>query len=573
MYENSLEWFWRELDISECAVEKRFYFRQNVVEQSTASHLFRLLWLWRIIVADKRVVWEHISETFTESFRCPVDPWNEQLAVKQVLNQLNQMEESAASILREELHQHVVAEMKPIASSASPRAEVVKYREDGERRPYRIVPATGDAEGSIVCNAPLGPFAELLRVPRDKMFFLDTVRKHCDLGRVVYASSELSEAIGGEEQLLVLSLVYERFVVSTSHWKELLQACPETFPTVPAYWKWSDLAGLCGLDMLDDVLAKQTRLRQFHSEVVEVLPRVYDALVGSSGLEEAEFVACFSVENIMWARAVFDSRAFNLNIDGQVMLALVPGADMINHANRSDVLTRKVEPNEGDFVMQIGAGLTLEDMGRELWMSYGPLQNWELLQYYGFVLEENEHDKLPFPLDVVDASGETEDCVAVGQDAGEENWDVRRSDLINRYALHLADSCWIGYSGVPPPALQALLRIHLASNDEFQTLERHSPFVRVGPETEAKVISVIVETVRCIIQVSASQPEDTGCQVNPEAGTESDNCQSVVEEEGEGEPCAPSRNEELCQLLRKGLELIAHRTLQWCSTQATACTR
>ncbi|KAH8608780.1 hypothetical protein ERJ75_001244500 [Trypanosoma vivax] len=559
MDEDLVEWFVRAIDGSDCAYVKRQYVNCSVIMSDTVDDFSRLLWMCRIIVSDQCVVWEHLSDNFTETFKSYIDGWNEQLAVKLLQQRLCTLSEGARkSVLCDQLRRHLDNVVKPHARSVCGRstAEV----EGVEHGSCLIVPATESNEGCIVCNASLPPFGELLRIPRERLFFLDTVVKYCDLGRAIHTSPELSELVGGEEQLLILALIYERFVVDLSHWHELLVACPSEYPTVPSYWEFDDLSELHGLDVLDDVLTKRARVHDFYSEIMLVLPVIHSLVAGSSGLEREEFLRRFSVENIMWARATFDSRAFNLNVDGRTLLALVPNADMVNHSNRADVLVRMVEPDGGDFVMRIGAGLTQEDIGRELSMSYGPLQNWELLQHYGFVLEDNEHDKLPFPLDLPGTADEDRD-----------EWDARRAVLIEKYALHLVGRCWIGHSGVPPAALVALLRIYLAEVEEFDTLERRGPFSAVSENTEMKVVALIEETVRCILGFSIKSPDEgaEGERDGDGDGTDerSDEASGSVQEAEEADA---QRNKGLCRVLRAGLERIGNRALQWCAARTCA---
>lgn len=536
-----------ELDAGDCAPVKRFFLDHSAIERSDCDDFSRLMWICRIIAADCRLVWEHISPFFTEVFGRPVDLWNEQRAAKLFRSRLDCMDDAVvASQLREELDRHLTTTLKPV--TALPHVALQRaVRGAEERCPYAVIPAAPGMEGALVCNAPLPGFADLLRVPRERMFFIDTVVRYCALGRAVHASAELSAMLSGDEPLLVLSLIYERDVEETSHWKELLSFCPSEYPTVPSFWDFDDLAELEGLDVLDDVLEKKAQLVQFHEEIMTVLPFIYEALDGQTGLEKDDFLSRFSIEAVMWARSTFDSRAFNLNVDGRVVLALVPTADMINHSNRSDVLIRRVEPHEGDFVMQIGASLTAEDVGRELWMSYGPLQNWELLQFYGFVIENNEHDKLPFPFDLPN--------VRLG-----DKWDERRAALVEKYALHLAGRCWIGHDGRPPPALCALLRVHLAKAEEFDTMERNGPFAAVGADTEAQVVDTIAETVRCILGLSSTSLEED------ERLLEAGSC-AAANGGGDGNVDVLSCNKRLAISLRLGLKRIAHRTLQWCASK------
>ncbi|RNF26158.1 SET domain containing protein [Trypanosoma conorhini] len=548
----SKAWFEAELDAGDCAAVKRLFLDRQALEERGGSEFSRLLWMCRIIAADHRVVWEHLSPAFTEAFKRPVDAWNEQLAVKVLRLRIDRMKDAgAAARLREALDEHMTTALKPAATT--PHVGPKPVVRGAEASPYIVLPAAPGVEGSLVCNAPLPAFGDFLRVPRDRMFFIDTVVQYCELGRVVHASGELSSMISGDEPLLVLCLVYERYVAESSHWGDLLLSCPGEYPTVPSFWGWDDLAELEGLDVLDDVLAKKAQLVQFHTETMAVLPIVYEALAGSCRLGKEEFLDCFSLEAMMWARATFDSRAFNLNVDGRVVLALVPVADMINHGNRSDVLVRRVEPNGGDFVMQIGASLTAQDVGRELWMSYGPLQNWELLQFYGFVMEENAHDKLPFPSDFA------EGVVA-------DEWDERRAALVAKYALHLAGRCWIGSDGRPPPALVALLRVHLAEAGEFDGLERHGPFACLSAATEARVVAAIAETVRCILDLSGTSLAEDERRLR-DAGSGGS---AAAHTDDGGGPQPLSRNKRLGVLLRVGLKRIAHRSLEWCGAAAAA---
>ncbi|ESL11265.1 hypothetical protein TRSC58_00989 [Trypanosoma rangeli SC58] len=541
-------WFEAELDASACASVKRSFLDLQLLEQSDGSDFSRLLWMCRIIAADHRVVWEHLSPSFTEAFKQPVDAWNEQLAVKVLRLSIDRMNDTAAaSRLREALDEHMTTTMKPAAATLHVGPQPVVRGIVAS--PYLVLPAAPGAEGSLVCNAPLPAFGDLLRVPRENMFFIDTVVHYCELGRVVHASAELSGMISGDEPLLVLCLVYERYVASSSHWSDLLLSCPSEYPTVPSFWDWDDLAELEGLDVLDDVLAKRAQLVQFHTTVMTVLPLIYEALAGSCRLGKESFLDCFSIEAIMWARATFDSRAFNLNVDGRVVLALVPVADMINHHNHSNVLVRKVEPDGGDFVMQIGASLTAGDVGRELWMSYGPLQNWELLQFYGFVMEENEHDRLPFPFDF------PEGVVA-------DEWDGRRAALVAKYALHLAGRCWIGRNGRPPPALVALLRVHLAQEGEFDALERHGPFASLSAATEASVVATIAETIRCILGLFDTSLEDDERLLKRSGSA------AAAHADNGASPYTLSCNKRMGTLLRVELKRIAHRALEWCATAA-----
>ena len=315
---------------------------------------------------------------------------------------------------------------------------------------------------------------------------------------------------------------------------------------------------------------------------------------------DALIAAIFASDAVQWARAVFDSRAFNLNLRGNVELVLAPVSDMINHSSRwSDILVRRAddrrkggninnnsntdeppalvpaadddanafdeeaEEGDGDMVMQLGAGITRGQLRaasaayphRELYMSYGPLQNWELLLSYGFALGDvsevpatlaktlsstvssstipaetnnrqtslalvggNPYDRLPLPIEL---GGVDEGATAV--DAA---YSQRRSAAIARHFLSVGNGVWVGMreeervsedtlasvadssslssSSSPAvifPAVVALMRLYCATIDEFGAVEA-DPFAPCPTlETEAKVWASLRATLAAVVAV------------------------------------------------------------------------
>lgn len=332
---------------------------------------------------------------------------------------------------------------------------------------------------------------------------------------------------------------------------------------------------LSGMDMVDEVVARREQTATFCETVRPALPLLYEGLRaevdGGDGVfaspwmgSLAAFEAAFAEDNVSFAKATFDSRAFHLCVDGVDALALVPWADMVNHGNRSDILIRRVEENGGDFVMHVGAALEPADVGRELWMSYGPLQNWELLQYYGFVLEDNEYDQLPFPV-AFHGAGDGD-----GDGDGEE-WAVRRQALMTTYALLGVGRCWVGQRGVPCEALRALMRLHMATAEEFPVMEGGGagPFYRLSRETEVRVVLAMAATADAVLaQFATTLEEDRdwlaelegGCDGEKAADTEED-----AEEEEEDEHAKERLR--LCLRVRMGVKAIAQRFHEWCAAE------
>jgi hypothetical protein len=75
-------------------------------------------------------------------------------------------------------------------------------------------------------------------------------------------------------------------------------------------------------------------------------------------------------------------------IAGETEYVIVPGIDYCNHSGEPAAEVRKEYFSDS---YSLGA---LRDLraGDEVSISYGPRSNDQLLQFYGFVLEDNEHD-------------------------------------------------------------------------------------------------------------------------------------------------------------------------------------
>lgn len=170
--------------------------------------------------------------------------------------------------------------------------------------------------------------------------------------------------------------------------------------------------------------------------------------------EETTTVAVFpdlDIDEVLWARTLIDSRAFNLKlivgeqysyngrerttssnssedhdlqhddndsasdsaeseqlsptsaknqqiVNGFVipshnLTCVVPVSDYLNHSRTSPLCLPVIE--NGFFQLRSGCGIP---GGVEVCLNYGALQNWELLQYYGFCFDHNPADSLQLEL-------------------------------------------------------------------------------------------------------------------------------------------------------------------------------
>ncbi|CCW61772.1 unnamed protein product [Phytomonas sp. EM1] len=573
------DWFHLQLQLSERAEVKQFYLAlppsvgKDLLQLSCEApwRLEEALRAARLIVCDERQLCERLGDAFSARFADPLDPWNEQNAVKLVYQFLVQRRPAADGEAEETDHE-------PIRFTKALEAHMTRWIKPREMQGVcgrgglhpvgspqggvsssilAVVPmADGDAhsEGGLICGGVVRAFGELLRVRRSAMFVKETALQYCELGTVVRRDARLGNLLESVEALLVMCFLYELRVVGAarSHWRELLESCPSSFPTVPLFWELSDLRELVGTDILDVVLQQREESEKVAQTIQYFLPIIWENLSPTLGeVTFEEFTSVFSAESISFAKAVFNSRAFNLNIDGDVVLAMVPVADMINHQNRTDVLVRKVDVDGGDFVMLAGAPLDESDVGRELWMSYGPLQNWELLHNYGFVMPQNEHDKLPFPFQVAPADED-------------DTWSCRRHLLIEKYHLHLHGECWLAAHGVPSEALRALLRVNLAQPEEFEVMETHGPFTPLSATTEVEVVQTVEYVVQCVLEQFPNSLDEDKVILAEMIGAIVDT-ESFQDGEDGDNPHALD-NYKLCLQLRIGLKEIAHRALEWCKS-------
>ncbi|CCW67930.1 unnamed protein product [Phytomonas sp. Hart1] len=582
--QDDLNWFNLKLKHCEGVEIKLFYlarpFQTNETEKDekekedplglacgTLWTLDKALRAARLIVCDGRSLWERVGGGFLAGFSEMLNPWNEQNAVKIIYQFLSQRTHCAGAPtetrenneeengLWAALEGHAIKHIKPqqLHRLCSPD----DLKAPGKSTAGKVIAVKKTqhhGEGGLVCRGSVGGFGELFRLPRSKLFYRETVLKHCDLGVAVGKDPRLVNLLESVEVLLVMGFLYELHLVGAehSHWRELLLSCPRGFPTVPLFWYLGDLCELAGMDIFDIVLQQREESEHAARAIELFLPIIWEDLAPMRGEWSFErFKTIFTAEWIHFAKAVFNSRAFNLNIDGDVVIAMVPLADMLNHQNLTDVLVRKVESGGGDFVMLAGAPLEESEIGRELWMSYGPLQNWELLYNYGFVLPQNVHDRLPFPLQ--DALVEEEDV-----------WGHRRRRLIEKYHLCVNGECWLAVHGVPCEALLALLRLHLAQPEEFDKMESKSPFIALSVTTELNIVQTVENVVKSILEQFPDSLDDDKAalaKISEEPSTDAVN--------DHDDELHALDNYMLCLRLRIGLKEIAYRTLQWCKETQT----
>lgn len=89
----------------------------------------------------------------------------------------------------------------------------------------------------------------------------------------------------------------------------------------------------------------------------------------------------FNFDNYLWSQLIVTTRAFAIGEDND--WSLIPLADMINH----DPTTRGGNVN-GNQQFELGSTKSYAP-GEDVFVSYGPKTNFDLLASYGFLLDNN----------------------------------------------------------------------------------------------------------------------------------------------------------------------------------------
>ena len=183
---------------------------------------------------------------------------------------------------------------------------------------------------------------------------------------------------------LLLFLIYEKFrgerpsSVFSFNWNSFIKLLPDSYDTL-FFWSESDLRELQGTKLLSSAMEQKQHLKH-----------IFDSLFPKLILQHPDIFPeeIFSWNNFMWGRAVFDSRAFVIKIKNEEVTTLVPFAEFVNHTGDSlgHVSYRRYDEVTDCMVLD---SLSHVDKGQQLFMNYGPMQNYELVQNYGFVLEDN----------------------------------------------------------------------------------------------------------------------------------------------------------------------------------------
>lgn len=217
----------------------------------------------------------------------------------------------------------------------------------------------------------------------------------CDAGLFMSIFSALKSDVLGPvfEQLesldddskLILFVIYEKYVNPSSFWKPYLEHLPETIDSA-LFFTDVDLEYVAGTTLGMEIGIIQSHLLESYQKIMMAVAEqpVFDPTV-------------FTWERFKWARAIFDSRGFNLTLQGKARNCLLPFIDSINSTHYTHLQTRGYidETKKGKFsdlgTYILPTLIPCAQVGNQVFLNYGGFSTRELVLFYGFAYE-NEHN-------------------------------------------------------------------------------------------------------------------------------------------------------------------------------------
>lgn len=194
---------------------------------------------------------------------------------------------------------------------------------------------------------------------------------------------ELPEDIDEYIAIAVL-LVQERAKGEKSFWKPYFDVLPEDDELIPLFrWSQEDIRLLEGSPCIAATLSLKEKLAAEFEKAQNIV---------FEGKRERFPEHVFTVEAWEWAFAILFSRAINLTAIQQI--ALVPYADLLNHnpfcSTYIDVVK---EAFSDDRYVTLYTDRPYSKMD-QVFVTYGPKSNGELLLLYGFITDRNPYDNV-----------------------------------------------------------------------------------------------------------------------------------------------------------------------------------
>jgi histone-lysine N-methyltransferase SETD3 len=237
--------------------------------------------------------------------------------------------------------------------------------------PASTIAEVGGLRG-LYATQPLKRGAVLMHLPRKLLITLD-VAKSSPCGKRIAASGAQPSDYGYVAAFLI------EVRRDGGFWKPFVDALPETAPDASTLFTCDELEYLRGSYTMRMIKLRRKRMAQDYRCISRALPESMR----------------FGFDEFLRAYALVRSRTFGVTIDGTEASALVPLADMANHAAMKNA-TWSPEAADGFSIV------ATQDIfqGAQVTLSYGSKCNGCLLLAYGFCIPQNDYNRAEIELDL-----------------------------------------------------------------------------------------------------------------------------------------------------------------------------
>ena len=229
----------------------------------------------------------------------------------------------------------------------------------------------------VYCNGRISAGEKILTIPY-KSLQTSLLAEQSPIGRQI---QNVDIELNSSHSTLAAFLLVER-TKKRSFWQPYLQSLPQHFPTVPLFFNRAQLKELQGSQALPLTGETKKKVHQDYKAICEGVPSFRK----------------FKFKEFLWARTAITTRVFSLDINGIKVSAMIPLADMLNHAPAPG--TRWFYANaDRAFVLEARRDFA---PGEEVCISYGQKSNLRYFVNYGFVLPDNPQDTVPLRIQAKD---------------------------------------------------------------------------------------------------------------------------------------------------------------------------
>lgn len=273
-------------------------------------------------------------------------------------------------------------------------------------------------------------------------------------------------------------LISERGKGEDSFWKPYFDILPQDEELIPLFrWTEEDLAVLKGSPSLSACRSLEGKLRfEFESAQETYFQKDRDAFPESQ----------FNMASWEWAFAILFSRAIMLTAEQRI--ALVPYADLLNH---SPFCSTYIDVHKKPLVDRKVVALYSDrpyDKMDQVFVTYGPKSNSELLLLYGFVTDRNPYDSVEITVSLSETDPLYEQKLEYVEQSGidpSSNFPLYR----DRYPMELVE----------------YLRFCVSSEDEFNNSD-FGDFI--NEENETQVALALVSACKVALEAYPQSREE-----------------------------------------------------------------